>query len=48
MPDTMISRHPLTDSTVHGIEMPGANHLELVEAAKIYTVQAFRGRNGEV
>lgn len=48
MPDTMISRHPLTESAVHGIEMPGANHLELVETARIYTVQAFRGKQGAV
>ena len=48
MQDMMTSRHPLTDSAVHGIEMPGANHLELVETAKIYTVQAFRGKQGAV
>ncbi|MBL0372334.1 hypothetical protein JJB09_09865 [Rhizobium sp. KVB221] len=48
MQDMMISRHPLTDSAVHGIEMPGANHLELVESARIYTVQAFRGQNAAI
>jgi sarcosine oxidase subunit gamma len=48
MPDTMTSRHPLADSTVHGIEMPGANHLDMIETAKIFTVQAFRGQNAAI
>ena len=38
-----ISRHPLTESAPHGIEMPGANHLELVEDARIHSVLAFHG-----
>ena len=38
-----IARHPLAESTPHGIEMPGANHLELVDGARIHSVQAFRG-----
>lgn len=48
MTDTLTSRHPLTDSAVHGIEMPGANHLELIEGARIYTVQAFRGQQAAI
>jgi heterotetrameric sarcosine oxidase gamma subunit len=39
---TFASRHALTDSTVHGIEMPGANHLELIEGARIHSVLAFK------
>jgi heterotetrameric sarcosine oxidase gamma subunit len=43
-----ISRHPLTDSAPHGIEMPGDNHLELVDGARIHSVLAFKGREWEV
>src|SRR4051812_45707781 len=39
---TLISRHPLTDSAMHGIEMPGANHLELIDGARIHSVLAFK------
>jgi len=35
------SRHPLFESAPHGIEMPGANHLELVSGASIHSVLAF-------
>jgi sarcosine oxidase subunit gamma len=45
---TMISRHPLSDSAMHGIEMPGANHLELVDGARIHSVLAFKGREQAV
>jgi sarcosine oxidase subunit gamma len=45
---TMISRHPLTDSAMHGIEMPGANHLELVDGARIHSVLAFKGQEQAV
>jgi heterotetrameric sarcosine oxidase gamma subunit len=38
-----ISRHPLADSAPHGIEMPGVNHFELVDDARIHSVLAFRG-----
>jgi sarcosine oxidase subunit gamma len=38
-----ISRHPLSESAVHGIEMPGANHLELVDGVRIHSVLAFKG-----
>jgi heterotetrameric sarcosine oxidase gamma subunit len=37
-------RHPLADGAVHGIEMPNANHLELVEGCGIYSVLAFKGQ----
>ena len=37
-----ISRHPLSESARHGIEMPGANHLELADGAKIHSVLAFK------
>ncbi|WP_137154790.1 sarcosine oxidase subunit gamma family protein [Rhizobium sp. FKL33] len=37
-------RHPLADGAVHGIEMPNANHLELVEGAGIFSVLAFKGQ----
>lgn len=37
-----ISRHPLAESAPHGIEMPGANHLELIDGARIHAVLAFR------
>lgn len=39
----LISRHPLSESAPHGIEMPGANHLELVDGARIHSVLAFKG-----
>jgi sarcosine oxidase subunit gamma len=45
---TFISRHPLTDSAMHGIEMPGANHLELIDGARIHSVLAFKGREQAV
>jgi sarcosine oxidase subunit gamma len=45
---TMISKHPLSDAANHGIEMPGANHLELVDGARIHSVLAFRGREQAV
>jgi len=38
-----LARHPLGEGAPHGIEMPGANHLELVEEAHIHSVLAFRG-----
>ena len=44
----LISRHPLSDTAVHGIEMPGVNHLELVDGARIHSVLAFRGREQAV
>jgi heterotetrameric sarcosine oxidase gamma subunit len=44
----IISRHPLGESAPHGIEMPGANHLELVDGARIHAVLAFRGREQAV
>jgi sarcosine oxidase subunit gamma len=44
----LIARHPLADTAVHGIEMPGANHLTLVDGARIHSVLAFRGRDAEV
>jgi sarcosine oxidase subunit gamma len=44
----MISKHPLADSAMHGIEMPGANHLELVDGARIHAVLAFRHREQAV
>lgn len=37
-------RHPLADGAVHGIEMPNANHLELVEGSGIFSVLAFKGQ----
>ncbi|MDB5525851.1 MAG: soxG2 [Rhizobium sp.] len=43
-----INRHPLTDAVLHGIEMPGDNHLELVEGARIHSVLAFRNREQDV
>lgn len=42
------SRHPLLESALHGIEMPGANHLELVDGAKIHSVLAFRGQEQSI
>lgn len=48
MQTNFISRHPLTDTTVHGIEMPGANHLELVDGARVHSVLAFKGREQAV
>jgi sarcosine oxidase subunit gamma len=44
----LVAKHPLADSTVHGIEMPGANHLELVDGARIHSVLAFRGEEQAV
>ena len=41
-------RHPLFESAPHGIEMPGANHLELVDGARIHSVLAFRGQEQAV
>ncbi|MGV3549857.1 sarcosine oxidase subunit gamma [Rhizobium sp.] len=38
-----ISRHPLAENAPHGIEMPGANHFELVDGARIHSVLAFKG-----
>jgi len=38
-----IARHPLGDNAPHGIEMPGANHFELVDNTRIHAVLAFRG-----
>jgi sarcosine oxidase subunit gamma len=43
-----MSRHPLFDSVPHGIEMPGDNHLALVEGARIHSVLAFRGQEQAV
>ena len=43
-----IARHPLGESAPHGIEMPGANHLELVDGAPIHSVLAFRGEEQSV
>lgn len=43
-----ISRHPLSESAPHGIEMPGANHLELVDGARIHSVLAFKGQEQAV
>ena len=37
-----ISRHPLGENAPHGIEMPGVNHFELVDGARIHSVLAFR------
>jgi heterotetrameric sarcosine oxidase gamma subunit len=37
-------RHPLSDGAVHGIEMPNANHLELVEACGVFSVLALKGQ----
>ena len=37
-----LSRHPLGDNAPHGIEMPGANHFELVDGARIHAILAFR------
>lgn len=49
MADTqLIARHPLAESATHGIEMPGANHLELVETARIHAVLAFKGQESKV
>ena len=45
---TFIAKHPLTDSTMHGIEMPGANHLELIDGVRIHSVLAFKGRGQDV
>lgn len=44
----LIAKHPLADTAVHGIEMPGANHLMLVDGARIHSVLAFKGRDAEV
>jgi sarcosine oxidase subunit gamma len=44
----MISKHPLADSTMHGIEMPGANHLELADGARIHSILAFKGSEQSV
>lgn len=41
-------RHPLADGAVHGIEMPNANHLELVESSGIFSVLAFKGQTDAV
>lgn len=38
-----LSRHPLSESAPHGIEMPGANHLELVDGIRVHSVLAFKG-----
>jgi sarcosine oxidase subunit gamma len=43
-----MSKHPLSDVGMHGIEMPGANHLELVDGARIHSVLAFNGRERAV
>lgn len=43
-----IARHPLAESAPHGIEMPGANHFELIDTARIHSVLAFRGADLEV
>ena len=43
-----ISRHPLNESAPHGIEMPGANHLELIDGARIHSILAFRGEERSV
>jgi heterotetrameric sarcosine oxidase gamma subunit len=40
----MQSKHPLADSAMHGIEMPGANHLEMIDGARIHSVLAFKGK----
>jgi heterotetrameric sarcosine oxidase gamma subunit len=39
----LMARHPLAASAAHGIEMPGINHLELVDSVRIHSVVAFRG-----
>lgn len=44
----MMSKHPLSDVGMHGIEMPGANHLEMVDGACIHSVLAFKGREQAV
>jgi heterotetrameric sarcosine oxidase gamma subunit len=44
----LIARHPLAESATHGIEMPGANHLELVDGARIHSILAFRGAEQSV
>jgi heterotetrameric sarcosine oxidase gamma subunit len=44
----LISRHPLAESAAHGIEMPGVNHLELVDGARIHAILAFRGAEQSV
>lgn len=44
----MQSRHPLADTAMHGIEMPGANHLEMVDGARIHSVLAFKGKEQSV
>lgn len=43
-----IARHPLGDDAPHGIEMPGANHFELVDGARVHSVMAFRGQEQAV
>lgn len=43
-----IARHPLAESAAHGIEMPGVNHLELVDGARVHAVLAFRGHEQTV
>lgn len=45
---TMMSKHPLADVGMHGIEMPGPNHLELVDGARIHSMLAFNGREQAV
>jgi heterotetrameric sarcosine oxidase gamma subunit len=42
------ARHPLAESAPHGIEMPGKNHLELIEGARVHSVLAFRGQEQAV
>lgn len=44
----LTSRHPLLESAKHGIEMPGANHLELADGARIFSVLAYRGQEQAV
>lgn len=44
----LTARHPLSEGAAHGIEMPGRNHLELVEGARIHSVLAFRGQEQAV
>lgn len=42
------NRHPLGDSALLGIEMPGADNLVLVDGARIHSVSAFRGQEQAV
>ena len=39
----LTQKHPLAETTVHGIEMPGANHLELIDGAIVQSVLALKG-----